>query len=378
MDITRTKQGFQALRQAIADQEERTSIQILLSINQAFADQEFRQKKSLFDEVRSMLDMPQFEEERNRYTMRDNNTKFNLYLDQARRAVASILQNDEELHDFLDDLGIGYAMDARFNERRAQNYQRQAEAAEAELKKKLRDIEFFKTTFNNERSQDCGLRISKVLRLDNEGRPIYIDGIVADKKLKKGTKIEMQLYKKNVQNQDPDAPVTLGDQFFNYETLSDFQLTYGFAYARDGFELLPTIPTGCGIAMFSNEPPLKERVFENEEGVLVRSPNKPNAKIVGNIPTGDEEGEVIYYLQLTRDVKPNEEIVWDYGTAYRRNYRDYYRKFKKGDDVSALYVFHNKRYRAKILRKINEDTYQVKWKDGSISEVAVELIDKIN
>ena len=108
MDITRTKQGFQALRQAIADQEEQTSIQLLLSINQAFADQEFRQKKSLFDEVRSMLDMPQFEEERNRYTMRDNNTKFNLYLDQARRAVASILQNDaiSALDDEMD-----YAMD---------------------------------------------------------------------------------------------------------------------------------------------------------------------------------------------------------------------------------------------------------------------------
>jgi hypothetical protein len=387
MDITRTKQGFQALRQAIADQEERTSIQILLSINQAFADQEFRQKKSLFDEVRSMLDMPQFEEERNRYTMRDNNTKFNLYLDQARRAVASILQNDaisaldDEMDyamddDAMDDANMVDQSDTRFNERRAQNYQRQAEA---ELKKKLRDMDYFKTTFN-ERRQDCGLRISKVLRLDNEGRAIYIDGIVADKKLKKGTKIEMQLYKKNVQNEDPDAPVTLGDQFFNYDTLSDFQLTYGFASGIDGFELLPTIPTGCGIAMFSNEPPLEKRVFQNEEGVLVSTPNKPNAKVFGDvIPTGDEEGEVIFYIQLTRDVKRDEEIVWDYGSMYRRNYRDYWgNRLTLGDKVSAFYVFDGKRYEARILEKINKDTYKVKWKDGTISEVSVELIDKIN
>ena len=414
MDLRRTREGFQALRQAIADQEERTSIQTLLSINQAFADQEnqrFIQKKRLFDAVRSMLDMPQFVEQRTIYTELDDNRKFNLYLDQARYAVQSILGDDviSALDDAMeidarDDAIMVDQSDTRFNERRARNFQREAarkaareaveaarEAAEAareaareaaEAAEAARNMDSFKKIFNDVRSEDCGWRIAPVLRLDKEGHAIYIDGIVADEKLEKGTQIEMPLYKKNVQNQDPNAPVNLGDQFFNYDTLSDFQLTYGFAYDKDGFELLPTIPTGCGIAMFSNEPPLETRIFEIEEGVYVVSPDEPNAKIVsGDIPTGDEEGKVIYYIQLTRDVEPNEEIVWDYGPEYARNYHDYWgnRKFKRGERVSALYVLDNKRYKARIVRKINKYTYEVEWLvDGTTSHVSVQNIDKIN
>ena len=186
----------------------------------------------------------------------------------------------------------------------------------------------------------------------------------------------MPLYKINVQGRNDLNPAYLGYQFFSYNTLEDFQLTYGFAYAREGFELLPTIPTGCDIAMFSNEPPLEERRYGD-----VVSPDRPNAVIVGNnnIPLGDTEGEVRYYIKLTKKVNKNEEIVWDYGPDYRRNYRDYWgNRFKRGENVEAYYIGEPPGwYTAKILKK-EGGGYLVKWDvDKSTSWVATENIEKI-
>lgn len=333
---------------------------------------------TLFQRVRAMLEEGRYVRERRSRILANENEQSEVYLRQAREALQLIRRNDhfnERRRRFLFEAAEAAAAAREYRKTVLLAILEAVKAAEA------RDLNSFKIKFNNERSKECGWRIAKVLRLDNEGNEIYIDGIVANKKLTKGTRINMPLYKINVQDQNPYDPVDLGDKFFYYDTLEDFQLTYGFAYKKKGFELLPTIPMGCDIAMFSNEPPLEPRINGN-----VVSPNKPNAEIVAaDIPTGDTEGEVTYYIKLTQNVKKNEEIVWDYGPGYRRTYTDYWGnnpkfKFKRGEKVNAYYAVGDEKgwYTATIRRYIKRnDAYLVIWDDGRESEVSWDYIEKI-
>jgi len=308
-------------------------------------------------------------------------------------------------------------------------------------------IEDAKSQFNSLHSKDCGYRIEKVKRGENG---LLIDGVVANRKLDKGTEIffnsvwmpvgkgledgkEPKLWKKGdilplrgpnkfrkpltqdviqyIQyhqkyNRRPgqagqEMPIFFSD-LQDADSIKKFIGMYSYECKGDGWECVPIIPSGCDIGMFLNEPPKKTR----KVGQVI-SRHKPNATIEGDgfqkVKVDDFNNNEIKIsktkIVLTRDVKKNEEIVWDYGPAYKREYKDHkyveeekgkktkekeypfrhqlfgnFPKFKIGEKVSAFFggtvARGSSRYfNATIKEAMSGNRYKVEWDDGDPSEI---------